>query len=223
MRAWRPPPAKHASRGSRSPRSRGSRCSRSTPSRSAERRGREPQAAPRRRGRPLRQRQDVDAALARRAAGSTSRRGRSRSSSPRADVVAGPLELGDPIETVFFGRPARRPSRDRAVERRALGLVGDRPAARDAGRDRRGKRSRARRGREHRLQRPRSPTSLARAASKRSTRGASACSSRSTASIRTPRTAGSAATCRSALRSCTSHGNVGRCVVTTQRPRHGGA
>ena len=70
---------------------------------------------------------------------------------PEGDIVAGTIELGEPVETVFFGRPASGPLRAGTMGGRALAVVGARPAPRDVRRGRRGERSRARRGREHHL------------------------------------------------------------------------
>ena len=107
-----------------------------------ERRGRESPAASRRRDRPLREREDLDAALARRERASTARPGGSRSSSPMATSSPGRSSSASPSRR--SSSAARHPAASCwAMGRRALGVVGARPAPRDVRRGRRGERSRA--------------------------------------------------------------------------------
>ena len=173
----------------------------------AERRGREPQAAPRRRRRSHGQREDVDAALARREP-ARPRRGDACARVPRGRRRRRQRSSSaNRFETVFFGRPAPGasspgPGAPRSRRGRAS-TSGSSCRTRSVRGVIAGSKQASASSRQHR-----SPISRAWAASTRSTPGASACSSRSTASTPTPRTPGSAVEVR-----------IGGAVVQATRQR----
>ena len=137
---------------------------------------------------------------------------------PEQGVVAGALELGEPFETVFFGRPASGRlvagpwnaalSAWAGIDVRLV-MSDEVGAASDRG--------------------PGAGVSIISAASiadlartggaRRSTPGASACSSRSMASSRTPKTPGSAAVYASAKRSYSLTGTSGAASSRPAIPR----
>ena len=140
---------------------------------------------------------------------------------PDGSTVDGPVELGDPVETNFYGRPVAGRVVLGGYARRSVGARRATARARARGRAGSRLRSRLRGNVSPSCRQARSRRWPGRRERRRSMPGASGCCSGSRASSRTPRTPGPDAASRSETPSIRLHGLVGRCLVTAQDPDTG--